>query len=143
MNHPMSPGGTEIKPPPLPKHSPKRATRSTPSPTRTKQASLSGSAVADSPESDISKLASVLENAFRSGKSTDSRVEDVKAIAELPQLEIKDHERELTPAIAGDWLALIGPSLKDLSAHASVWWKEVLDAAQHYYGQVASFYPNR
>ena len=59
------------------------------------------------------------------------RVEDVKNIGELPKLEVKETERELTPLIAGDWVALIGPSLRDLSAHASDWWAESLSAAQN------------
>ena len=41
----------------------------------------------------------------------------------------------MTPLIAGDWLALIGPSLRDLSAHATQWWAEVQEAAQGYYSK--------
>ena len=53
----------------------------------------------------------------------------------MPKLEVKETERELTPLIAGDWVALIGPSLRDLSAHASDWWAESLSAAQEYYSK--------
>ena len=133
--YPISPGGTEIRPPP-PQPSPKRTTRSSPSPSRAK-ASTVIAPKSSAPENDLQRLTAVLEGAFRANRGGDSegKVEDVKAVPELPKLEIKDSEREITPLIAGDWLALIGPSLRDLSAHASQWWQESLGASQAYYAK--------
>ena len=87
-----------------------------------------------SPTTDLQRLTEVLEGVFK-GKSGDNKVEDVKMVPELPRLDMKDNERELMPLIAGDWLATIGPSLRDLSAHATDWWSEVLETAQHYYAR--------
>ena len=135
--YPISPGGTEIKPPPGPRpppsKSPKRAAKASPSPPRPRAPAYP----TEVPESvsDLQKLTAVLEGAFKANRSGDSRVEDVKAVPDLPRLEIKDNEKELTPLIAGDWLAVISPSLRDLSAHASQWWQEVQDAAHTYYGK--------
>ena len=72
---------------------------------------------------------------FRANRSGDNKVEDVKTIPELPKVETKDHDKELTPLIAGDWLTVIGPSLRDLSAQASQRWSEVIDAAHLYYSK--------
>ena len=80
-------------------------------------------------------MTAALEGAFKASRAGDSRVEDVKAVLDLPRLEIKENEKELTPLIAGDWLAVISPSLRDLSAHASEWWQEVQEAAQSYYAR--------
>ena len=71
-------------------------------------------------------------------ESTQNRVEDVKTIPELPKLEVKDHEKELMPLIAGDWVTVIGPSLRDLSAQASQWWSEALSAPDYYAKWLAS-----
>ena len=89
------------------------------------------------PESDLQRLTAVLEGAFRANRGGDpeGKVEDVKAVPELPKLEIKDSEREIAPLISGDWLALIGPSLRDLSAHDSQWWQQSLGASQAYYAK--------
>ena len=122
--YPISPGGTEIRPPPV-QCSPKKAARSTPSPPKPKP---------PEPASDIQKLTAALETAFKS-RVSENRVEDVKTIPELPKLEVKDHEKELMPLIAGDWLTVIGPSLRDLSAQASQWWSEALSTAQDYYAK--------
>ena len=131
--YPQSPGGTEIRPPPLhPQGSPKKSARSSPSPTRPKAPAFVD--LNPGPETDIQKLTAVLEGVFK-GKAGESKVEDVKAVPELPRLEVKDNERELMPLIAGDWLATIGPSLRDLSAHATEWWTEVLEVAQSYYAK--------
>ena len=37
------------------------------------------------------------------------------------------------PLIAGDWLALISPSMRDLSANATQWWSEGLAVSNEYY----------
>ena len=124
--YPISPGGTEIKPPP-PRRSPSRSEQF-------KHDDCIPSPPPPAPENDIQKLTAALEGAIRGTGSVDrDRVEDVKNVGELPKLEVKETERELTPLIAGDWVALIGPSLRDLSAHASDWWAESLSAAQEYY----------
>ena len=116
-------GGTEIKPPPgpLPSKSPSKTARASPSPANPGTAENA---------SDLQKLTAVLEGAFKANRGWDSRVEDVKAVPELPRLEIKENEKELTPLIAGDWLAVIGPS-----AHASQWWQEVQDTANAFYAK--------
>ena len=132
ITYPISPGGTEIKPPPA--RSPKRAARTSPSPTRPKHP-MTPTAPSSPAETDLQRLAAVLEGAFKSGRGGDTRVEDVKTVPDLPKLENKDHEKELTPLIAGDWLALIGPSLRDLSSHANEWWQEVQNAAHTYYSK--------
>ena len=136
--YPFSPGGTEIKPPPLPRSSPKRSYRSSPSPPR----SPPGVTVVKDPAppegamssgSEIRQLANMLGEAIRGSRGSEGRVEDVKAIPELPKLEIKESERELSPLIAGDWITMIGPSLRDLSASATAWWSEVLEVTQSFY----------
>ena len=127
--YPISPGGTEIKPPPM-HRSPRRGTRS-PSPARAKTIVPPPQPVVE-PQSDIQRLVVALE-ALRQGKGSESRVEDVKTVPELPKLEIKDSEKELMPLIAGDWLALVSPSMRDLSANATQWWSEVLAASNEYY----------
>ena len=109
----MSPGGTEIKPPP-PRTSPKRSYRATPSPPRAK----ASPGVAE-PESDIQKLANVLEGAFKAQRTGEGKVEDVKTVPELPKLEIKENEKELR--------GLAGPD----RAVAS----EVQEAANSFYGR--------
>ena len=132
--YPQSPGGTEIRPPPIQK-SPKKP-RTTPSPTRPKASeSPNPKPPPPEPQNDIQRLTAVLEGVFRKDRSGDSKVEDVNTIPELPKLDIKDHEKELTPLIAGDWLTVIGPSLRDLSAQASTWWSEVVATAQAYYNK--------
>ena len=128
--YPQSPGETEIRPPPS-RGSPKKSPKSSVSPSRPKPPPLVDASTA--PTTDIQRLATALETAFKSGRSSDIRVEDVKTIPELPKLEIKEGERDLMPLIAGDWLAVIGPSLRDLSAQATTWWTEAVGAAQTYY----------
>ena len=124
VTYPLSLGGTEIKPPPT-QRSPKKprtVSSPTPSPTRPKTSeSPNPKAPLPEPQNDLQQLTAVLEGVFRATRSEDNKVEDVKTIPELPKLEIKDHEKELTPLIAGDWLTVIGPSLRDLSAQASQW----------------------
>ena len=91
----MSPGGTEIKPPP-PRTSPKRSYRAATSPPRGK-----ANPTTSEPESDLQKLANVIEGAFKAQRVGEGKIEDVKTVPELPKLDIKEHEKELTPLIAG------------------------------------------
>ena len=144
--YPYSPGGTEIKPPPLPRNSPKRTYRSSPSPPRSPPGltSAKDSALPEgttSSGSELKQIADMLGEAIKGSRAHENRVEDVKAIPELPKLEIKDGERDLSPLIAGDWITMIGPSLKDLSANATAWWCEVLSVTQSFYQQWLSLGP--
>ena len=137
--YPFSP---EIKPPP-PQRSPKRSFRSSPSPPRSppqvpKQYQEPNT---QEPMSDFKQLAVMLGEVLKTSRGSDSKVEDVKTIPELPRLEIKDAEKELAPLIAGDWIALIGPSLRDLSNTATQWWEEVLAASKGYYEKWLSVGP--
>ena len=57
----------------------------------------------------------------------------MKTVPDLPKLEIREQDKELMSVIAGDWLAMIGPSLRDLSSQATAWWAEVVQTSQAYY----------
>ena len=48
----------------------------------------------------------------------------------LPELG----EAEVGPLVAGDWLASIGPLMKDLSPSSATWWMTVLKVAENHYG---------
>ena len=133
--YPFSPGGTEIKPPPQPQRSPKRNARTSPSPSRNPPTIPAAPQESSSqePMSEMKQLAALLGEAIKSSKGGDNRVEDVKTIPELPKLEIKENERDLSPLIAGDWVTVIGPSLRDLSSNATQWWDEVVGVAKQFY----------
>ena len=75
----------------------------------------------------------MLGEVIKSAKGSDNKVEDVKTVSELPKLEIKENERDLSPLIAGDWITVIGPSLRDLSSNATQWWDEVVGASKQFY----------
>ena len=47
---------------------------------------------------------------------------------ELPPLPEK-----LNPMELGDWLCLIGPIMRDISANSSLWWKLTMERAQFFY----------
>ena len=81
----------------------------------------------------MKQLAVLLEEATKSGRSGKAKVEDVKTVPELPKLEIKENERDLSPLIAGDWVTIIGPSLRDLSSNATQWWDEVVGVSKQFY----------
>ena len=131
--YPFSPGGTEIRPPP-PQRSPKRIARNSPSPPRPPPGTASHHEPNQvEPSSEMRQLAVMLGGAIKGSRGGDNWVEDVKAIPELPKLEIKDSERELSPLIAGDWVTVIGPSLRDLSSNATQWWDEVISASKEFY----------
>ena len=139
--YPISPGGTEIKPPPQPRTPNKRSTKASPSPPRIRD-DRRGDTDEPPQQSEVQRLTAAIEGAIiRSSRGSEPRVEDVKSIPELPKLEVKDNEKDLTPLIAGDWLALVGPSMRDLSATASTWWSEVTQVSQEYYGQWLSSTP--
>ena len=44
-------------------------------------------------------------------------------------LPVLDPSKGFAPCIAGDWLTQIGPTMKSLSATATVWWNEVWEQA--------------
>ena len=43
---------------------------------------------------DFQKFAEALETAFESGRASDTKVEKVEAVPELPKLEVKEGEKE-------------------------------------------------
>ena len=102
-------GGTEIKPPPGPPpcKSPSKTARASPSPTRPKAPAANPGTAENA--SDLQKLTAVLEGAFKANRGWDSRVEDVKAVPELPRLEIKTMSWSLILGLLG-----IGLLLSDL-----------------------------
>ena len=131
--YPFSPGGTEIRPPP-PQRSPKRTYRTSPSPPRHPPGTSSQPEMAQvEPSSEMRQLAVMLGEAIKGSRGGENKVEDVKTIPELPKLEIKESERELSPLIAGDWVTIIGPSLRDLSSNATQWWDEVINVSKEFY----------
>ena len=132
--YPYSPGRkTEIRPPPL-RGSPKRNARTSPSPPRSPPPPpYSQDRNTQEPRSEVQQLAEMIGEVIKNAKGSDNKVEDVKTIPELPKLEIKDSERELSPLIAGDWVTVIGPSLRDLSSNATQWWDEVIRVSKEFY----------
>ena len=64
----------------------------------------------------------------------DGRAEEVKtSTAELQKLVINDGDKDVSPLLAGDWLTLAGPVMKDLSPNSAEWWKQVLQASNDHY----------
>ena len=49
------------------------------------------------------------------------------------KLELPSLPTATTPMDLGDWLILIGPIMRDLSQHATVWWERTLEAANQHY----------
>ena len=50
-----------------------------------------------------------------------------------PKMELPALPASTTPMDLGDWLILVGPIMKDLSQHATTWWKRTVEEAHRYY----------
>ncbi|CAE7311080.1 GIP [Symbiodinium natans] len=75
-----------------------------------------------------------MKKALTSYGDGEVRAEEVKtSLAELPKLVINEADKDLSPLLAGDWLTLSGPTMRDLSATSVQWWDQVLQAATDYY----------
>ena len=68
------------------------------------------------------------------GHDMDGKAEEVKTSQlELPKLVVNEQDKEISPLIAGDWLTLAGPVMRDLSANSTEWWSQVTQAASEHY----------
>ena len=50
-----------------------------------------------------------------------------------PKVELPALPAATTPMDLGDWLILVGPIMRDLSQHATTWWKRTVEEAHRYY----------
>ena len=50
-----------------------------------------------------------------------------------PKVELPALPAATTPMDLGDWLILVGPIMRDLSQHATMWWKRTVEEAHRYY----------
>ena len=135
--YPISPGGTEILPPPLPPTTPprQRGLAATAAAIGAKQSPGGSKSPKQRVGEGLEWLKSVL-GLSGSSNEVSERAEDVRvSVSELPKLEIKEHERDLAPLLSGDWLAMITPAMKDISSTSGIWWSQVVEAATSYYQQ--------
>ena len=71
--------------------------------------------------------------ASQGGDAEGKAEEDKASQVELPKLVVSEQDKEISPLIAGDWLTLAGPVMRDLSANSSEWWSQVTSTASEHY----------